>query len=282
MSYGTTYQMGFKFFEKYGAYLNVELDDPFVGNLKSIAGAIDANLFVLRFDYRTIGGTVTWADDEVRNPIRNNSHSFEKTFINGAVIYKWFFDDEAKEDRTWVGVGAFYNNATLPLALNATASDLESGRLTNPGFGDVVMNTWGIGIVFDSWNWTVESNDPFWTHSFGDHLGGWFNFDGWFGIGTATASDEALQSLVDNNDNINSVDDLPSGYSSGDFGGASFLKISTIAGVVRTWEFGTRGLVALGIGAEARVEFLGASDLGDGSSTGILSIGPTVRLGARF
>ena len=103
------YQLGLNFFDKVGASLNLNIDDPTFQRLTQIAGAIDAKHFGLRFDYHQAKGTTHWYGDKLDlggaySSYEPPGYDYEMNSTMVILFYKMSMPQEILLDDTKLGI----------------------------------------------------------------------------------------------------------------------------------------------------------------------------------
>jgi hypothetical protein len=161
-NFGMSFIMGLKFFDKVGVHLNLKINDPTFQKLVDFAGYINAWYLMLKFDYHSYGGSVSWTAN-TPNPIPNG-FDFRTEQTNIALLFRldqlypvkletfnpmlWAI----KESHIVVAVGIAYASFSQPVEYQVQ----PDRGLSYPGFGMIKGEVWGISYHFDTLTWFTE------------------------------------------------------------------------------------------------------------------------------
>ena len=285
---GISALMGLKLFDKVSAQFGLKIDDPAFKKLVNFAGYIDIYGVMLNFDYHAFGGTVTW-EGSTPNPIPDGSYHFRSHWTNISLLYN--FLNFLKGSPQLAAFGITYSSFEIPLEYKVK----KDSRLTNPGFGLVKGNVWGLSLLGDTLTGCMELSPEerkrSWvSFSFFDL---WFYCDSFYGLflqkGEIDA--EALAWMINANGGASIDGDITRNfsmfYSDDDDDDhndipLSTMKISVILGIQKIWDVGKKTRIGLAIGAELRMEnfFTSSNDIEIGFDS--MNFGPVVRLSARW
>ena len=173
-NFGMSAIMSLKLFDKVGVHLSLKIDDPSFQKLIDFAGYISASYFLIKFDYHSFGGTVSWTGN-TPNPIPNDVSVFRNQWSNVSLLFRidqWINQLTLKRDPNifsyflygflsefgLIGAGSIgaagigYANFDMPLEYKVQP---DSG-LSYPGFGLIKGNAWGISVLWDTLTWRME------------------------------------------------------------------------------------------------------------------------------
>ena len=281
-NFGMSVIMSLKLFDKVGASLNLKIDDPTFKKLVDIAGYVTAYYFLLKFDYHSFGGTVTWTGD-TPNPIPGGEYNFRNqwTYISllfrldqlpnipllGSLLYDWGL--WGRENLGAIGIG--YARFDMPLEYRVQ----PNRGLSNPGFGLVKGESWGLSVLWDTLTWSTERPASYRRH-FMDYI--WlyldiFNYP--FPIPGKGETDAKAITWMSNANDGASVD--------GNIDKATTYSIfKGVLGLQYIWYIGQKGRIGLGVGAELLTESIEAKNSDIAINFSSTNIGPTVRVSARW
>jgi hypothetical protein len=176
-NFGMSAIMNLKLFDKVGAHLNLKIDDPTFKKLVDFAGYVTAYNFMLKFNYHTFNGSVTWTGN-TPNPISDDVYNFRNKWSNVSLLYRidhislekmmgieneflrylvmipFFTLNEVgflgSGKLTAIGLG--YANFDMPLEYKVNIK----GGLSNPGFGLIKGQVWGLSIYTDTLSWQMD------------------------------------------------------------------------------------------------------------------------------
>jgi len=281
-NYGISVLLGLKLFDKIGAHLNLTIDDPNFEKLVDFAGYISAYNFMLKFDYRSFGGSVTWqGDTPTPDSIPSNGYDFRNTWTTISLLYN--LDDILVAMPYWrMAIGISYVDFGMPVEYLVNNKNISNPV---PGFGMINGKLWGITFFFDS---LVKSMDlPEDRRSSGwftlGHLLGinfletvpfWLYTDFNLGvIGSFELEREAVDWMVNANNDITSIDRTINGV---------FMRYSQVVGFQKIWDIGEKSRIGLAIGVDILLEWIGASNDDIEIKFSSFSVGPIIRLSMRF
>ena len=288
-NFGMSVMMGLKLFDKVGAHLNLKIDDPTFQKLVDIAGFVTAYYFMIKFDYHSFGGAVTWAGN-TPNPISGEVYNFRNQWTNVSLLFR--IDQLRMRNEPSIlelslfsllqglrlvgtgnlgAVGIGYARFDMPLEYR-----IQPDRgLSNPGFGLVTGEAWGFSILWDTLIWNME------RPAF--HEGNiiplmqyiWICLD-WFQglsfIGKGETDAQAIAWMSNANNGVSVDGNIKPSY--------SIVKVDL--GLQYVWDVGKKGRIGLAVGAEFLEETIEASN--NDINIYFLSrhIGPAMRVSARW
>ena len=283
-NYGMSFIMGLKFFDKYGASLNLTIDDPKFQKMVDFAGTITAYDLILKFDIHTFGGNVIWDPISAKpNPIPNG-YDFKTQFNNVSLLYRW--DNLLGESfGLLAAVGISYSSINMPLEYQVHNKNRENlPELLYPGFGNVKANLWGFSMYFDSLTPLMEmtKEQRFLSMLRFEYipldLDAWIYTDFIIGIfGKASYDNESLKWMAAQN-GVASI----SGINSAPDVNALFMRYTQVLGIKKVWDVGLNARIGLAIGGEGLLEWFSGFTDDFAIKYDAFSIGPTIRFTAKF
>jgi len=286
---GISVLMGLRLFDKVGAQLNLKIDDPTFQKMVDFAGLISAYGFALNFDYHSFNEKVTWKGS-TPDPMQGNPFQYHSRWNGISLLYNisQFFE---KEEAFFIALGVTYCTLETPLEYRVK----QGGGLSNPGFGLVKGNFWGIGYIIDmatgAMNLSQEERKRNNLYSIFPNMGLWMLLEGYVGFAPKLKTDDdaiAWMSVANGGKFVDgNIDNSFSlGYSKkneDDSGGPfSIMKVSCIMGLQKIWDISKKARVGFAAGVECRVEEFNSSGSDIEVCFNSLNIGPVVRLSARW
>jgi len=281
-NFGMSAIMSLKLFNKVGARLNLKIDDPAFKKLVDVAGFVTASYFILKFDYHSFGGTVTWKGN-TPNPISGDVYNFRNQWTNVSLLFRI---DQLTVKNEWLrgflaglmltgtgnlgAIGIGYARYDMPLEYQA-----KSGGLSNPGFGLVKGEAWGFSVLWDTLSWNMEGS----TYSgsqilyFMQHI--WICLDWFHGLSFISKGETDAQAIawMSNANKGVSVDgNIKSTY--------TIVKANL--GFQHMWNIGKKGRIGLAVGVEMLEETIDASNDDIKMYFWSTHVGPAVRVSARW
>ena len=285
-NYGMSFVMGLKFFDKYGASLNLTIDDPKFQKMVDFAGTITAHDLILKFDIHTFGGNVIWDPDLTEsyrpNPIPGG-YDFKTQFNSVSLMYRW--DQLLGVNLGLLGAaGISYSSISIPVeyqVLGEYKVNLQDIRI--PGFGNVKANLWGFSMYFDSLTPVMEMSKAERKYSLLRmeylDLDWWIYTDFVLGmIGKANYDEESLKWMATQND----VESISDKFSSPAAGNPLFMRYTQVIGIKKVWDVGQNARIGLAIGGEGLLEWFSGFTDDFAINYDAFSIGPTIRFTAKF
>jgi len=291
-NFGLSVMMSLKLFDKVGAHLNLKIDDPTFQKLVDIAGYVTAYYFLVKFDYHSFGGKVTWTGN-TPNPIPDGEYTFRNQWTNVSLMFRLdqlklklrdspsqfeFFLYSLLYEMMLVGrgnlgaIGIGYANFDMPLEYR-----VHSGSgLTNPGFGLTKGEAWGFTMLWDTLIWNMERSASY-RIPFLQYV--WVYLDWFHGIpsfanvGKIETDAQAIEWMSSANGvsvdgNINE--------------GMRYAIVKMIFGLQYVWDIGKKGRIGLAVGVELLEETIEASNNDIDIYFWSRHIGPAVRVSARW
>jgi hypothetical protein len=290
-NFGMSVMMSLKLFDKVGAHLNLKIDDPTFKKLVDVAGYVTAYYFLLKFDYHSFGGTVTWIGD-TPNPIPGEVYNFRNQWINVLLLFRV---DQLKirneslrrplEELLLIGgknlgaIGIGYARFDMPVEYKGIGSELS-----NPGFGLVKGEAWGLSILWDTLSWNMER--PVSYRSWTQYL--WVYVDVFLGrlpfgfIGKAETDAQAIEWMSNANNGVSINDNGNIRNFHENAGISGYLHEKMNLGFQYTWDIGKKGRIGFAVGAELLVEMIEVFTDDIAIGFGAWHIGPALRVSARW
>ena len=278
-NYGISALMGLKLFDKVGAQLNMKIDDSNFQNLVDIAGRINAYMFLLKFDYHSFTGIVTWDGDKAYNPIPGGEMEFSSKWYSFSLLFRV---DEWLE-MEWlglIGIGAFYGSAEIPVQYRRNKESEKLLSTHNPGFGWIKSNQiWGFSFLWDGLTAYMEAEDPsYQAFSISDSSALWIYMDLLMGFADTELDEAAVKEMaVANGFGKNELSNKNDGA-----GNSGYMKNSIILGLMKRWDVGKKTRIGLAVGVEMLMEALSFKNDDIVADIFGFSAGPVVRFSARF
>jgi hypothetical protein len=278
-NFGISFVMGLKLFDKVGAHLDLKMDDPTFQKLVDIAGYVNAWYLMLKFDYHSYGGLVSWTTD-LPNPIPDG-YDFRAQQTNISLLFRldqlypvkfeslnrllW----NLKESRMVVAVGIGYAKFSMPVEYQIQ----PDSTLSYPGFGLMRGDAWGIAYHFDTLTWFAELNASGRSALplINRHL--WLYLDCFAGVffKKGETDGQAIEWMSAENGAPVDGDISP-----------TYVTLNAIVGYQHLWDIGKKGRIGFAAGVE--VSFEGSSSSNDdiGIQHEFWHLGPAVRACFRF
>ena len=288
-NFGMSVMMGLKLFDKVGAHLNLKIDDPTFQKLVDIAGFVTAYYFMIKFDYHSFGGTVTWAGN-TPNPIPGEVYNFRNEWMNVSLLFR--VDQLRMRDKPSMlelylfgllhelrligegnlgAIGIGYANFDMPLEYRVQP---DSG-LSNPGFGLVKGEAWGFSMLWDTLIYRMERP----TFHGGGIMGLmqyiWIYLDWFHGlsfIGKGETDAQAIAWMSNANNGVSVDGNIKPAY--------AIVKANL--GLQYVWNVGKKGRIGLALGAEILEETIEASNDDINIYFWSRHIGPALRVSVRW
>jgi len=295
-NYGMSVIMSLKIFNKVGAHLNLKIDDPTFKKLVDVAGYVTAYYAMLKFDYHSFGGTITWTGNSP-NPISGEVYNFRNQWNNVSLLFRVdqlkmrdnpstleFFLFGLLHELMLIGtgnlgaIGIGYASFDMPLEYRTQ----PDRGLINSGFGLVKGEAWGLSILWDTLSWRMERPVSYtrnsYTKGLTDYI--WVYVDwfhgfpplGSFGKGETDAQAIAWMSNANNdvsvNGNINQ--------------GMQYAIFKGTLGLQYVWSVGEKSRIGLAVGAELLEETIDAHNADIKIHYWSRHVGPAVRVNARW
>jgi hypothetical protein len=278
-NFGMSVIMGLKLFDKVGAHINLKIDDPTFKKLVDIAGFVTAYYFMIKFDYHSFGGTVTWVGN-TPNPIPGEVYDFRNQWTNVSLLFRI---DQLKINDDFLrgllyelrligqgnlgAIGIGYAGFDMPLEYQIQP---DSGL--HPGFGLVKGDAWGFSILWDTLSWNMER-----PPSYGGGIMGlmqyiWIYVD-WFHGFIVNGKTDAQAIAWMNNANGVSIDGNIK---------PSYAIVKANVGLQYVWNVGKKSRIGLAVGAEILEETIEASNADINIYFWSRHIGPAVRVSAHW
>jgi len=286
-NFGLSIIMSLKLFDKVGAHINLKIDDPAFKKLVDVAGYVTASYFLLKFDYHSFGGTVTWAGN-TPNPIPGEVYNFRNQWNNVSLLLRI---DQLKilGNIPFLGlllhqfgligtgnlgaIGIGYATFDMPLEYRVQ----PDSRLSNPGFGLIKGEVWGLSVLWDTLTWSMERPASY-KRSFINYI--WIYLD-WFhgfppsgSIGKGETDEQAIAWMSNANNGV-SVD----GNIKQDM---KYTTFKGVLGLQYVWDVGKKGRIGLAAGAELLEETIDAHNDDINIHFWSRHIGPAVRVSVRW
>ena len=282
-NFGMSVIMGLKLFDKVGAHLNLKIDDPTFKKLVDVAGYLTAYYFMIKFDYHSFGGTVTWKGD-TPNPIPDEVYNFHNQWINVSLLFRvdqlkirdkpsvfeimlfsflheWLLIGE--EHLGAIGIG--YAKFDMPLEYRVQ----PDRGLSNPGFGLVKGEAWGLSILWDTLARYIEL-PAYQRNRWQQHIWVYINF--FNGSSPNEETDAQAIAWMSNANNGVSVD--------GNINFIHYALFKMIFGFQYVWDVGKKGRIGLAVGVEFLEEEIDANNKDIAIEFNAWHIGPVVRVSA--
>jgi hypothetical protein len=278
-NFGISLTMGLKLFDKVGAYLNLKIDDPTFQKLVDVAGYVNAWYLMLKFDYHSYGGSVSWTTD-TPNPIPDG-YDFRTQQTNISLLFRldqlYPVKIESlnpllrafKESRMVAAVGIGYAKFSMPVEYQIQ----PDRELSYSGFGLVSGEVWGVLFHFDTLTWFTElsASERIALPLLNRHL--WMYLDAFAGIFFSKGETDGQAIEWMNAKNRIPVD--------GDIS-PSYVTLNAILGYQHLWDIGKKGRIGFAVGAELSFEGSTADNEDIGIKHEFWHIGPAVRVSFRF
>jgi hypothetical protein len=284
-NFGMSVIMGLKLFDKVGAHLNLKIDDPSFKKLVDVAGYLTAYYFMVKFDYHSFGGTVTWNGD-TPNPIPDGVYNFRNEWMNVSLLFRV---DQLKirneflrrplEELLLIGegrlgaIGIGYAKFDMPLEYRVQ----PDRGLSTPGFGLVKGEAWGLSILWDTLARYIEL-PAYQRNSWQQHL--WIYADLFFGmppfgfVVNGETDAQAIEWMSNANDGISVDGNIKQGI------GIQYGILKLILGFQHVWDVGRKGRIGLAVGVEFLSEEIHAESKDIAIEFNAWHIGPVVRVSA--
>jgi len=279
-NFGMSVIMGLKIFDKVGAHLNLKIDDPTFKKLVDVAAYVTAYYFMIKFDYHAFGGTVTWAGN-TPNPIPGEVYDFRNQWSNVSLLFRI---DQLKINDDFLrgllhelflsgggnlgAIGIGYARFDMPLEYRAHSGS----ELSNPGFGLVKGEAWGLSILWDTLSWNMERPPSYGGGIIGFMRYLWIYLDWFHGfIGKGETDAQAIAWM--NNANGVSIDGNIK---------PSYAIVKANVGLQYVWNVGKKSRIGLAVGAEILEETIDANNDDIDVYFWSRHIGPAVRVSARW
>ena len=291
-NFGMSAIISLKLYKKVGVHLNLKIDDPTFQKLIDIAGYVSASYFLLKYDYHSFGGTVSWIGN-TPNPIPDEVSYFHNQWYSVSLLFRvdqWVDKVTLKNDPNFftyllfgylsgaglIGAGSIgaigigYASFDMPLEYKVRS---DSG-LSNPGFGLIKGNAWGLSILWDTLTWRMER--PTSIKSLAQYINFlWIYVDMFSGLSFITKGETDAKAIawMSNANNDIAVDaNIKPSY--------SIFKIDL--GLQFVWDVGKKGRMGLAIGAELLEETIAAASNDINIYFYSRHIGPAVRISVRW
>jgi hypothetical protein len=280
-NFGMSVIMGLKLFDKVGAHLNLKIDDPTFKKLVDIAGYVTAYYFMIKFDYHSFGGTVTWAGN-TPNPIPDEVYDFRNQWNNVSLLFRV---DQLKINDDFLrgllhelflsgggnlgAIGIGYARFDMPLEYQIQP---DSGL--HPGFGLVKGDAWGLSILWDTLSWNMERPPSYGggIMNLMQHI--WIYVDWFHGFTVNGETDAQAIAWMSNNNDVSVNGDISRGMKYAIFKGTLGLQY--------VWNVGKKGRIGLAVGAEILEETIDANNDDIDVYFWSRHIGPAVRVSVRW
>jgi hypothetical protein len=284
-NFGMSVIMSLKLFDKVGAHLNLKIDDPTFEKLVDVAGYITAYYFMLKFDYHSFGGTVTWVGN-TPNPIPGDTYNFRNQWNNVSLLFRidqlqitnaylWdFLNDFGLIGAGNLGaIGIGYARFDMPLEYRV----LSDGGLSNPGFGLVKGKVWGLSILWDTLSWNMERPASY-KRNLADYI--WIYLDVFLGgyfwpfesIGKGETDAQAIAWMSSTNNGVSVDGNINRNI--------RHTILKGTLGLQYVWDVGKKSRIGLAVGAEILEESISAHNDDINIGFGVHHIGPAVRVSA--
>jgi len=292
-NFGISALVGLKLFDKVGAQFSLGIDDPTFQKMVDLAGYINIYGVMINFDYHFFDETVTWKGN-TPDPIPGGSYHFRSHWTNISLLYN-LLSIFMKGYPQFVAIGITYSNFEVPLEYKIK----QGSNLSNPGFGLVKGNMWGLSMIMDTLVGSMELSPNAEKRSllsitiFDNDIDIWMYADAFYGLflQSAEIDAEALAWMVNANGGVSIDGDITRNFSAfySDNDGndennlpLSIMKVSAILGIQKVWDIGKKTRIGLAVGAEFRSEnfFTSSNDIEIGYDS--MHIGPVVRFSARW
>jgi hypothetical protein len=278
-NFGMSFTMGLKLFDKVGAYVDLKIDDPTFQKLVDIAGYVNAWYLMLKFDYHSYGGSVSWVTD-TPNPIPDG-YNFRIQQTNVSLLLrldqlypvKWETLNPMlralKESHIAATVGIGYARFSMPVEYQIQ----PDSRLAYSGFGLVSGEVWGFSYHFDTLTWFSElsASGRSALPLINRHL--WMYLDAFVGIFFRKGETDRQTIEWMKNENGAPVDGSIS---------PTYTTLNAILGYQHLWDIGKKGRIGFAVGAELSFEGSTANNKDIGIKHEFWHIGPAVRVCLRF
>jgi len=278
-NFGMSVIMGLKLFDKVGTHLNLKIDDPTFKKLVDIAGFVTAYYFMLKFDYHSFGGTVTWAGD-TPNPISGEVHDFRNQWNNVSLLFRV---DQLKIKNEYLrgllyelrligegnlgAIGIGYARFDMPLEYQ-----IQPDRgLSNPGFGLVKGDAWGLSMLWDTQARYMELPAFSGRGIMGLMQYIWIYVDWFHGFTVNGETDAQAIAWMSNANNDVSVNGNISR-------GMKYAIFKGTLGFQYVWNVGKKGRIGVAVGAEYLEETIYANNNDINIRFWSRHIGPAVRV----
>ncbi|MDR1748183.1 MAG: hypothetical protein LBR47_03910 [Spirochaetaceae bacterium] len=285
--------MGLKLFDKVGVQLNLKIDDPAFKKLVDAAGYVTAYHFILKFDYHSFGGTVTWIGD-TPNPIPGGVYNFRNVWTNVSLLFRI---DELTIKNTFLkgllsellligsgnlgAIGISYASFEMPLEYQVQ----PNRGLSAPGFGLIKGEAWGMRILWDTLIKRME-NSALDAQRMQDRTGYelfhlfvqkylWIYVEWFHGFIVQGKTDAQAIAWMSNAHNGVSVNGNISK-------GMEYAIVKGILGFQNMWNVGKKGRIGIAVGVELLEETIDANNDDIDIHFWSRHIGPAVRVSARW
>ena len=292
-NFGMSFIMSLKLFNKVGAHLNLKIDDPTFQKLVDFAGYVTAYHFMIKFDYHSFGGTVTWAGN-TPNPISGGAYNFRNQWSTVSLLFRV---DQLEVSHTssigyWLGlflleplremglrgmrnlgaIGIGYAKFDMPLEYRG-----QHRGLSNSGFGSVKGEDWGLSMLWDTLTWTMERPASY-TRDMADFV--WIYLD-WFhgfppfgSIGKGETDVQAIAWMSNANGGASVNGDINRSI--------QYTIVKVNLGLQYVWNVEKKGQIGLAVGMELLEETIDASNDDIYIRFWSRHIGPAVRVSVRW
>jgi hypothetical protein len=285
-NFGMSAMMSLKLFDKVGANVDLKIDDPTFKKLVDIAGYLTASYFLLKFDYHSFGGTVTWAGDP------NYPVSFRNQWTAVSLLFRidqlvlegeGFFSIYLRAVREQLflngeilgAIGIGYAQFDMPLGYQVQ----EDSGLETSGFGFVKGKVWGIEFLWDTLSKNMERSAAerrswLWLEHIWAYLDFFWGLPPFGFVGSGGIDANAINWMSDHNLRAKAVD--------GDISNLHYGFVQGILGYQNVWDIGKTGRLGFAIGVELLEEDIRAHNDDIKIDYTSWHIGPTVRICANW
>jgi len=280
---GLSALMNIKLFRKINVHIDFGLNDPTFKKMIDIAGRIDIFNFIMMFDYHKLKGNVKWKGS-TPNPFPDDKviFDFDTTLTNVSLMFRIDQLFNLSEDILFLSFGISYSQFNMPVEYKKHASEKQ---LNFNGFGNITGTAWGAALLADSMimsmGWSDSNTSLYAEPAMEFYNNGTYAIHGWvwmYFILAGVLEGSFDKKSVDKMAEINNVDSINSGFERVD---STYAKLSLILGLLNRWEIGF-GRIGLAFGAELLWEQFGINSKDLRGESWSVSIGPVIRLSAKF
>ena len=281
-NFGVSGIMSLKLFDRVGAHLNLKIDDPTFQKLVDFVGYVTASYFMLKFDYHSFGGNVTWVGS-TPNPISNGVYNFRNKWVNVSLLFRvdqlkinnrFLYDFFSHMKLIGAGnlgaIGVGYARYDIPLEYR-----VQQGReFSNPGLGLFKGESWGFIMLWDTLSWNMErSSSSRGILGLMQYI--WIYIDFFGGLELISKGEldtQAIAWMSNFNNGVSIEENIKPHY--------SVAKVNI--GLQHVWDIGKKSRIGFAVGVELLEETIRASNNDINISYKSMSIGPVIRVSANL
>jgi hypothetical protein len=253
-NYGLSATMGLKAFEKYGAYMDLKIDDPTFQKAVDVLGLLNIHWVFLKFDYHSFAGNVSWNND-TPNPIPGGKKDFKSNWTTFSLMAELarafdiidYWGDLSSGDFIFA-VGAFYGTVNIPIEYRI--------KYPNHGYGELDTQVFGASFILSAYDYLLFSNaldekkGATGLYFFANALLGWGEF----------SYDKNVISAMEIANN------LTEGTIKRDKGTIMVFRLDGILAVTKSWNLG-KGIAGFSIGVNLLIDLILPDNKNDTNSS---------------